>query len=829
MIAVNYHLWMLSKRASRFSEMVVRRAAIALSLLLAPAAGFGAMVLKPGDSVAAWPDDAGWITQNAPLFECPDASVQQVYSYRWHVYHRHLVQTPGGWVVTEFLPQVSWAGKYNTISCAAGHHIYEGRWLTDPRYVDDYINFWFHGGGEPRRYSFWAADAVYARYLAGGDKTSAVGLLPELVGNYVAWEKGHLGPDGLFWQTDDRDGMEYSIGGSGYRPTINAYQYGDAAAIAAIARLAGQEGIAAEFDARASRLRSLVQEKLWDPQAHFFKTLPREPGKPLADVRELVGLVPWYFNLPDPHGGYELAWKQIADVGGFDAPFGLTTAERRHPRFNFEANHDCLWNGPSWPFATTQTLVALANLLNNYPQDVVTRGDYFSALTRYARSQFKDGQPHLAEDLDAVTGRWIVDLPRSVDYNHSGYCDLVITGLCGLRPRPDELLEVNPLVPAGAWDWFCLDGVPYHGRSVTILYDKTGDRYHKGTGLRVFADGRLVAAADTIARVAGVLPAPASPPLVAQTQPAAVAEVPTASTQPYAETNGGWVKSPGNPVLGGKLGTCFDVALLKDEGNYRMYFSWRPRKSIALVESKDGTHWSEPALVLGPNNKSDWEADVNRPVVVKRPDGYRMWYTGQSRGRSWIGCATSPDGKAWSRQSDKPVLSPEQSWEKVAVMCPHVVWDEQANLYRMWYSGGEQYEPDAIGYATSPDGLAWTRNKNNPIFAADAASPWEQHKVTACQVVKQGQWWVMFYIGFRDINHARIGIARSKDGISDWQRLAANPIISPGKDRWDADACYKPFAIYDADTSRWMLWYNGRRGGVEQIGLATHEGEALGF
>ncbi|HKM52332.1 MAG TPA: hypothetical protein VJY33_02920 [Isosphaeraceae bacterium] len=33
-------------------------------------------------------------------------------------------------------------------------------------------------------------------------------------------------------------------------------------------------------------------------------------------------------------------------------------------------------------------------------------------------------------------------------------------------------------------------------------------------------------------------------------------------------------------------------------------------------------------------------------------------------------------------------------------MCPHVLWDEQAKLYRMWYSGGEQYEPNAIGFAT---------------------------------------------------------------------------------------------------------------------------------
>ena len=85
----------------------------------------------------------------------------------------------------------------------------------------------------------------------------------------------------------------------------------------------------------------------------------------------------------------------------------------------------------------------------------------------------------------------------------------------------------------------------------------------------------------------------------------------------------------------------------------------------------------------------------------------------------------------------------------------------------------------------------------------------------------------MFYIGFRDIDHAQIGIARSKNGINNWERLAANPIIRSGKNKWDHDAVYKPYAVYDG--KKWLLWYNGRRGGDEQIGLATHEGENLGF
>ena len=85
------------------------------------------------------------------------------------------------------------------------------------------------------------------------------------------------------------------------------------------------------------------------------------------------------------------------------------------------------------------------------------------------------------------------------------------------------------------------------------------------------------------------------------------------------ETSAGWVKSPHNPVLGGELGTCFDVSLLEERGRFLMWFSWHPRKSVALVESADGIHWTEPVIVPGPNEASGWEDDINRPVVVKRP------------------------------------------------------------------------------------------------------------------------------------------------------------------------------------------------------------------
>ena len=72
----------------------------------------------------------GWMTRNVPLFECPDKDLEEIYYFRWWSYRKHIKKTPDGFVVTEFLPQVGWSKKYNTINCPVGHHLYEGRWMA---------------------------------------------------------------------------------------------------------------------------------------------------------------------------------------------------------------------------------------------------------------------------------------------------------------------------------------------------------------------------------------------------------------------------------------------------------------------------------------------------------------------------------------------------------------------------------------------------------------------------------------------------------------------------------------------------------------------------
>ena len=451
-----------------------------------------------------------------PLVEMSDPIIEQIYYFRWHTYCKHLKKSPFGWVVTEFLPDVPWAGKHNTISCAAGHHIYEGRWMHEPTYLQDYGRFWFSEDGEPRRYSFWVANALYAFCSMRGDFSLAISLLDKLKENYGAWERDKQTESGLFWQLADRDGMEKAIGGDGCRPTINSYMYGDACAISKIAEMAGDQETAQKYREKAEAIKALINQKLWDADAEFYKTAAQDENLSLVDVREEIGFVPWYFGVPTEDRA--VAWKFLNDPKYFQAPFGPTTAEQTHPDFMKVYRHECWWNGPSWPFATSQTLTALGNLLCDYKQSVMTEADYFDLLKTYANSHFittENGErvPFIDENIEPFTGEWLArsilrkiepprkDVDRGRDYNHSTFCDLVLNGLAGIRVNDGDVLEIHPLFAEQQLDYFCADGILYQGHALTVLWDKNGDRYQHGRGLHILLDGELIASAKNLQKI----------------------------------------------------------------------------------------------------------------------------------------------------------------------------------------------------------------------------------------------------------------------------------------------------------------------------------------
>ena len=261
------------------------------------------------------PFDAG-----IPLVEMSDKTVEQIYYYRWHMYCSHIRKTPAGYVVTEFSHDVPWAGSYNTISCPVGHHLYEGRWLHNKQYLQDYAKFWFTPEANLRLYSGWIADAIYTVCKTWGDFSVARQLYDDLKANYHAWQAYSLSDRGLYYQYDGNDGMELSISGHGFRPTLNSYQYGDAIALAKIAQILGKTEDVQYFTAQADGIKKLMDNLLWDGEKQFymslsdtvrgnsmsietneekFKKILNEDCYRRCDARELLGYIPWYFNLPD--------------------------------------------------------------------------------------------------------------------------------------------------------------------------------------------------------------------------------------------------------------------------------------------------------------------------------------------------------------------------------------------------------------------------------------------------------------------------------------------------------------------------------------------------
>ena len=459
-------------------------------------------------------DAWAWIKRQAPLFECPSGKLEETYYFRWWTYRKHIKETPDGRVLTEFITPVSHAGKHNTVSCALGHHIAEGRWLSNQGLIDEYVRFWFESGedGGPaphfHKFSSWVAAALYDRYLVTGDDGFLVDTLDELVDDYRKWEEERQTPEGLFWQHDVKDGMEESISGGrrvkNVRPTINSYMAANARAISRIAAMAGRGELAREFEEKYRTIHGLMIEQLWDEEAGFFKVRLEDGG--LSDVREEIGFIPWMFGLADARQGR--AWVQLSDPEGFRGPWGITTAERRHPAFRTHGVGTCEWDGAVWPFATSQTLTGLANYLRDDPEWISKR-EYFDQMVLYAQSHERNGKPYIGEYLDEQTGDWLITgkkALRSRFYNHSTFNDLVISGLVGLVPQEGDTLVVDPLIPEDAWDWFCLDGVPYHGMSVTIVWDRDGRRYGRGAGLIVYADGNEVARSEGLVRTTAVLP-----------------------------------------------------------------------------------------------------------------------------------------------------------------------------------------------------------------------------------------------------------------------------------------------------------------------------------
>lgn len=280
-----------------------------------------------------------------------------------------------------------------------------------------------------------------------------------------------------------------------------------------------------------------------------------------------------------------------------------------------------------------------------------------------------------------------------------------------------------------------------------------------------------------------------------------------------------WIKHNNNPVLSGGPSSAWDGGrifyhfILFDGTQYRMWYTgYNPNLSakpaIGYATSPDGINWMKYANnpILTPNPTGFEEDGLFEPVVIFDGTRYQMWYDGSSQSESVFatGYATSPDGLNWTKHSGNPVLQggPAGSWDDQGAFPSTVRFD--GGTYRMWYNGFDG-EVARFGHATSSDGIHWSKYLGNPILDISSAGAWDSF-LWLPDVHFDGTTYQMWYSGFGP-SSASIGHATSADGLN-WTKSPANPIINSGASgTWESGGAGDPRVLFDGNTRK--MWYIG--------------------
>ena len=223
--------------------------------------------------------------------------------------------------------------------------------------------------------------------------------------------------------------------------------------------------------------------------------------------------------------------------------------------------------------------------------------------------------------------------------------------------------------------------------------------------------------------------------------------------------------------------------------------------------------------VLGPGAPGSWDSYNVVMGSVQRVGGtYHLWYYGSANNFNFqIGHATSADGIAWIRDATNPVVTagPPGSWEERAASGPEVVYED--GLFKMWYSGlDNSATPGSIGYATSPDGSAWTKYAGNPVVTK-GPSAWDSQNIVNGAVLHDSSGYRLWYSGSGDGLTYRSGLAFSQDGIT-WTKHSAGPVMDVGPAAWDSFRVH-PSTILSSELGL-VMFYIGSDGGTQRVGVA---------
>ena len=256
-----------------------------------------------------------------------------------------------------------------------------------------------------------------------------------------------------------------------------------------------------------------------------------------------------------------------------------------------------------------------------------------------------------------------------------------------------------------------------------------------------------------------------------------------------------------------------------------------PRGAIRL-RSQPGPfskHPLNPVFDVGKGEAWD-NAVVSEAKVIFDGQSYHLWYAARQRldGKKspmLVGYATSTDGLNWTRHPDNPIMSPglPGSPEANFVYPPYILFD--GDTFRMWYSAHD-FQEWSINYATSTDGATWEKHPANPLMRAAHDGRWDENFISEPSVLWNGERFEMWYNGGSErTGTLRVGYASSQDGL-DWQKWEPDEWVldvgPPGA--WDDFSVARVHVLYDGE--RYQMFYEGHDGNANmswRLGYAWSE------
>ena len=303
-----------------------------------------------------------------------------------------------------------------------------------------------------------------------------------------------------------------------------------------------------------------------------------------------------------------------------------------------------------------------------------------------------------------------------------------------------------------------------------------------------------------------------------------------------AQTN--WVKHMDNPIFEGYTdgpNSTGSPVVIHDEGIYKMWFSGSGNSfvddQIFYAESTDGIDWEhadEPVISSG--ETGDWNREKMPGSVIRVGDTLMMWYSGSSDQFDHdvsIGYAKRHVNDAeWDILLD-PVLEKGEpgTWEETGVFYPVVYFDGLE--YHMWYHGYEGssvFDPSREGYATSDDGIDWTKCVVNPVIELGDGGSFYDTWFIGTSVLFYNDEYHLYFTGWDGNStspwkYFRTGLATSEDGIEWTVQNGDSAVLDVGEDgAWDDR--YARYCSVLFHENAFKMWYSGR-GTVGKIGYAV--------